>query len=101
MNLHSLLAQRVERKGPVRIGIIGAGKFGSMILAQAQRIEGLHVVGIADLDVGKARASLQRVGWPTEKYRAADLAMAMKSGTTCVLDDATKLASFERSEERL
>ena len=71
MNLHSLLAQRVERKGAVRIGIIGAGKFGSMILAQAQRIKGLHVVGVADLDVGKARASLQRVGWPEDKYAAA------------------------------
>ncbi len=98
MNLHSLLAQRVERKGPVRIGIIGAGKFGSMILAQAQRIEVLHVVGIADLDVGKARASLQRVGWPVEKYAASSLAAALKSGATCVLDDATKLSSFPEIE---
>ncbi len=98
MNLHSLLAQRVERKGPVRIGIVGAGKFGSMILAQAQRIEGLHVVGIADLDVGKARASLQRVGWPAETYAASSLASAVQSGATCVLDDAMKLASFPQIE---
>ena len=91
MNLHSLLARRFERQGPVRIGLIGAGKFGSMVLAQAQRIEGLHVVGIADLDVGKARSSLQRVGWPKQKYSATSLGEAVKKGTTCILDDAAKL----------
>jgi len=94
MNLHSLLARRVERKGPVRIGLIGAGKFGSMVLAQVQRIAGVHVVGIADLDVGKARASLQRVGWPAEAYAAKSLDDALKSVSTCVLDDAAKLNAF-------
>ena len=58
MNLSTLLRQRAAGGRPVRIGLIGAGKFGSMVLAQAQRIPGLHVVGVADLDVGKARASL-------------------------------------------
>ena len=37
MNLASLLAARAEAGRPVRMGLIGAGKFGSMILAQAQR----------------------------------------------------------------
>jgi len=94
MNLHSLLARRVERKGPVRIGLIGAGKFGSMVLAQVQRVAGVHVVGIADLDVGKARASLQRVGWPAEAYAAKSLDDALKSVSTFVLDDAAKLNAF-------
>ena len=58
MNLSSLLLQRAAANRPVRVGLIGAGKFGSMVLAQAQRIEGLHVVGVADLDPAKARASL-------------------------------------------
>jgi len=98
MNLHSLLARRVERKGPVRIGLIGAGKFGSMVLAQVQRIAGVHVVGIADLDVGKARASLQRVGWPAEAYAAKSLDDALKSVSTCVLDDAAKLNAFPGAE---
>ncbi len=68
MNLHALLAQRAASGKPVRVGLIGAGKFGSMVLAQAQRIEGMHVVGVADLNVGRARASLARVGWPEERY---------------------------------
>jgi predicted homoserine dehydrogenase-like protein len=88
-----MLGARAEAGRPIRVGLIGAGKFGSMVLAQAQRIAGLHVVGVADLDVGKARASLHRVGWPVERYSATSLDEAMKTGTTCVLNDAGKLAA--------
>ena len=97
MNLHTLLAQRAASGRPVRVGLIGAGKFGSMILAQAQRIEGMHVVGIADLNVGRARASLARVGWPEARYSATSLGDAIKTGRTCVLDDAHALATSMRS----
>ena len=68
MNLSTMLQQRAAGGRPIRLGVSGAGKFGSMVLAQAQRIPGFHVVGIADLDVGKARASLARVGWPAERW---------------------------------
>jgi predicted homoserine dehydrogenase-like protein len=95
MNLFTKLAQRADAGRPVRVGLIGAGKFGSMVLAQAQRIAGLHVVGVADLDVDKARASLARVGWPAERYAAASLDQALQNGTTCVLDDAGALAAFD------
>ncbi|GJD48243.1 hypothetical protein OPKNFCMD_0960 [Methylobacterium crusticola] len=98
MNLSSLLTQRAAAGRPVRVGLIGAGKFGSMVLAQAQRIEGLHVVGVADLDVAKARASLDRVGWPAERYAAATLADALTGGGTCVLPDAAALCAFEGIE---
>jgi predicted homoserine dehydrogenase-like protein len=91
MNLSSLLAQRASSGRPVRVGLIGAGKFGSMILSQAQRIAGLHVVGVMDLDVGRAKAALNRVGWPAERYAAATLADAVKKGTTCVLDNVEAL----------
>ena len=98
MNLSSLLQARNASGRPVRVGLIGAGKFGSMVLAQARHIEGLHVVGVADLDVGKARASLARVGWPAERYGARTLADAVKTGATCVLDDAAALAACDEIE---
>ncbi|GJH25554.1 NAD(P)H-dependent oxidoreductase [Caballeronia novacaledonica] len=98
MNLSSLLQARNASGRPVRVGLIGAGKFGSMVLSQARHIEGLHVVGVADLDVGKARASLARVGWPAEQYGARTLADAVKTGATCVLDDAAALAACDEIE---
>lgn len=82
----------------MRVGLIGAGKFGSMVLAQAQRIHGLHVVGIADLDVGRARAALARVGWPEERYAAPTLTDALRTGRTCVLDDAAALCAADGIE---
>ena len=91
MNLAPMLAARNAAGRPVRIGLIGAGKFGSMVLAQAQRIAGLHVVGIADLDVGKAKASLDRVGWPSERYGAASIGDAVRTGRTAVVNDAAEL----------
>ncbi len=93
MNLFPMLGARAEGGRPVRVGLIGAGKFGSMVLAQAIRIPGFHVVGVADLDVGKARAALDRVGWPAERYAAPTLDDAMRTGATCVLDDARALCS--------
>ncbi len=98
MNLSILLAQRAAGGKPVRVGLIGAGKFGSMVLAQAQRIAGYHVVGVADLDMGKARAALARVGWPDERYAAGSLGAAASSGTTCVMDDAMALAASPHVE---
>ena len=98
MNLHTLLAARAEGGRPVRVGLIGAGKFGSMVLAQAQRIKGLHVVAVADLNVGRARASLERVGWPSERYAAANLSEAMRTGGTCVMDDALALCAADGVE---
>ena len=91
MNLASLLRQRLSSGRHVRVGLIGAGKFGSMILAQAQWIEGLHVVGVADLDVAKARGSFARVGWPEERFAAASLGEAARGGTTFITDDVSAL----------
>ena len=98
MNLFTKLAERAAAGRPVRMGLIGAGKFGSMVLAQAQRIEGLHVVGIADLDILKAKAALARVGWPEARYAARSLEDAAESGGTCVVDDAGTLADCAQIE---
>jgi predicted homoserine dehydrogenase-like protein len=88
MNLHRLLLERAAARKPLRVALIGAGKFGSMFLSQARHTPGLHVVAVADLDPARARASLARVGWPAEQYDAKALDQASRIGTTCVTDDA-------------
>ena len=63
MNLQSLLAARVEAGKPVRVGLIGAGKFGSMFLAQVPSIQGIEVARICDRDLDRAEAACRSVGW--------------------------------------
>jgi len=63
MSLQDKLAARVAAGKPVRVGLIGAGKFGSMFLAQAPTIAGLEVSVIADLDPDRAKAACRTVGW--------------------------------------
>lgn len=66
MNLYSLLQSRGT---PVRAGLIGAGKFGSMFLNQVPNTPGLRVSAIADVDPTRARTAMEHVGWG-----AADIA---------------------------
>jgi len=40
MNLYRLLSQRAADNKPLRVPLIGAGKFGSMFLAQARPLRG-------------------------------------------------------------
>jgi len=98
MNLYSLLRERAAAGRPVRVGLVGAGKFGSMVLAQARLIEGMHIVGVADLNVEKAHAALERVGWEKDRYQAKTLGDAVKNGTTCVLENAAALADCQEIE---
>ena len=60
MNLHHLLAQRGADNRPLRVALIGAGKFGSMFLSQARRTPGIHVVAVADLDIRRANEKIGR-----------------------------------------
>lgn len=91
MNLFQKLRTRADENRPIRVGLLGAGKFGSMYLAQAPRTPGVHIVGIVDLRPANARANLARVGWPETRYSAASLDDAVRSGTTHVGDDRDAL----------
>jgi len=93
MNLHAKLLQRAADGKPVRIGLIGAGKFGSMYLAQIPRTPGVHLVGIADLSPDGARRNLARVGWEAQRTQAASLDAAVKNGSTHIGEDWRALVS--------
>ena len=87
MSLYAKLQQRAAEGRPIRVGLIGAGKFGSMYLAQIPRTPGVQLVGIADLNPANARVNLTRVGWEPERLTARSLDEAVKLGTTHVGDD--------------
>src|SRR5688572_23670726 len=83
-----MLAERAAEVRPLRVLLIGAGKFGAMFLAQAPRTPGIHVVAVSDLDPQRARAGLARVGWPATRCAARSLDDARRNGTTFLTDDA-------------
>lgn len=78
MNLSRLAKETTERGAPVRAGLIGAGKFGSMFLSQVPYIEGLEVTAIADLDPDHARNACRATGWDAARLNATAF---LESGT--------------------
>jgi len=98
MNLSSKLLERETAGRPVTVGVIGAGKFGTMYLAQARLTKGVHVVGVADLDTARAKSQLKTAGWPDGQYAASSLDDAHKRRTTLVTDSAEALIADPRIE---
>ena len=93
MSLHQQLLKRQADGKPIRVGLIGAGKFGSMYLSQIPRTPGVHLVGIADLSPAAARTNLARVGWDVARTEAASLDAAVKNGDTHITEDWKALVS--------
>lgn len=80
MNLHALLSERMAAGRPVRVGLIGAGKFGTMFLSQVPTTPGLEIAAIADLSPERAQAACRAAGWPEDLIAA-----------TAFLDDGAEL----------
>ena len=93
MNLFTKLQTQAAAGKPVRVGLIGAGKFGSMFLAQVPTTPGLEVTAIADLAPERARAAMASVGWDTARSaRTALITSGVELGTRDDVDviiDAT------------
>src|SRR3954454_16993263 len=89
MKLHRLLNARVAAGNPVRVALIGAGKFGSMFLAQVPHTAGLEVPVIVDLDPERAREAYRTVGWDADRIAATtfttDAAKAMQGAIEVVV----------------
>ena len=92
-DLSERLAERENSGNPVRIGLVGAGKFGTMFLAQARTTAGLKPCVVVDLDISRARLALTRVGWPSEQVVTAttpgELSEAVSRGQVGVTDDVS------------
>src|SRR6201746_2825154 len=92
MNLHPLRANRAAAGKPVRVALIGAGKFGSMFLSQVPHTPGLEVPVIVDLDPDRAREACKTVGWDEARIAATrftDDGSAATGGNIEVIVEAT------------
>ena len=95
MNLYRMLKDRADRGRPVRVGVIGAGKFSSMFLSQARLTPGLQLVGIAEIDLEKAQQACLKTGWPKECLAFGGSKAAIEDGAargkTVITEDARQL----------
>jgi predicted homoserine dehydrogenase-like protein len=98
VNLSSLLKARAAAAKPIRVGQIGAGKFGTMFLSQVRLTTGMHLAGLADLAPQRAKDRLREVGWPGPQLDVASLADALKTGKTFVTDDALAVIAHPEIE---
>jgi len=98
LNLYARLLEREAAGKPVTVGLIGAGKFGTMFMAQVYRTRGMHLVGVADLDVARAKSQLNSAGWDKSAYAAASCDDALQRGTTVVTDNAAALIEHPQIE---
>ena len=95
MSLYTLLQERSAKGKPVRVGVIGAGKFASMFLSQAPLTPGIQVTGIAELNPEKAAKNCLNVGWPQGSTAFAETSGAINDlaakGITAITQDALEL----------
>jgi predicted homoserine dehydrogenase-like protein len=91
MNLSHMLKARAAAHKPIRIGQVGAGKFGTMFLSQVRLTTGMHMTALCDLNVSRARERLLGVQWTAEQIAATSIGDAIKTGRTFVTDDAMAL----------
>jgi predicted homoserine dehydrogenase-like protein len=88
MNLQSKLAARVAAGKPVRVGLVGAGKFGSMFLSQVPHVPGLEVAVISEVDIEKGKQACRNVGW--DEARIARTKFSDRGRDAC-LDESVEV----------
>ena len=89
--LSHLLARRSAEGNPIRVGIIGAGKFGAGLVAQISQMRGMEVCAIADIDPAHARHAYMSSSVPGEDIRAVETVMglddAIHAGKPAIVED--------------
>jgi predicted homoserine dehydrogenase-like protein len=98
VNLHAMLLERQAAGRPVTVGLIGAGKFGTMFASQVRLTDAMHLVALADLDVSRARRQLRTAGWNEESISAPSLGNALARGSTHVTEDTEALIACPEIE---
>ncbi len=95
MNFYDMLQKREQENNPIKVGVIGAGKFSSMFLSQSRLTPGMQVAGIAELDPQKAVSALKRTGWADGIALFTDTAGgindAARAGRVAVTGDSAAL----------
>lgn len=70
MFVYQQLLKKAHNNAPIRVGVIGAGKFSSMFFSQVRTTPGLEISSICDLNVEQAKRNCLTAGWTEEHCNA-------------------------------
>ncbi|MEM7134075.1 MAG: SAF domain-containing protein [Chloroflexota bacterium] len=86
-----LLAERAANNNPIRVAIIGAGKFGGGTIAQISLMKGIEVSVVADLNLSHARIAFAASHIDEDELQVAknanDIDDTIRSGKRAVIED--------------
>jgi predicted homoserine dehydrogenase-like protein len=95
----TLLEQCAAEDEPIRVGIIGAGKFGAGVVAQLSQMQGIEASLIADLDLSRARYAYTASYVPEDDIREAsslgEAEQAIFEGRPAVTQDGLMLTQCD------
>ncbi|MFN8473522.1 MAG: SAF domain-containing protein [Anaerolineae bacterium] len=100
MSLKQRLQAREEQRGPIRVGLVGAGQMGAGFISQTEKMAGMRVVAVADVVPGRAAAAYGESDVPAadvvsvEGY-AEHASEMIQSGKRVALTDADCLTKID------
>jgi predicted homoserine dehydrogenase-like protein len=96
----TLLAKRAAAGNPIRVGIVGSGKFGAGVVAQLTRMQGMDAVAVADINLDHAQHAYTASGIPANSLRrakqSAEIDDAIRSGKFAVTEDGMALINADQ-----
>ena len=97
--ISQLLAQREAESNPIRVGIVGTGKFGAGLVAQISQMKGMVTAAIADINARNARYAYTSSGADSQEIRTAEtgdeLEDAVGAGKPVIVEDGMALTDCE------
>lgn len=98
--LSGLLAQRERDGNPIRVGLIGSGKFGTGLVAQVAGMKGMEVRAIADINLDSAKEAFGAGGYTTEETYVVQngngMEDAITAGKRAITDDGSLITSSDQ-----
>ena len=89
------LAERAAENNPIRVGIIGAGKFGAGLVAQLSQMQGMVASAIADINLEHAISAYTVSSVPTDAISHVRNVNAMndaiRSGKRAITEDGMQI----------
>ena len=98
--LSGLLAERERNGNPIRVGLVGSGKFGTGLVAQVAGMRGMNICAIADINLDNAREAFGAGGHAAEQTYVVQngngLEDALATGKRAITDDANLITTSDQ-----